>query len=530
MTVRPGRPSCLRRLLLAALVGAGGAAVAADTGYAQDDCPFVETPGAPIVEDIVFRPESHYLDAAALAALAASARGCALGPDGRRALAEAVNALYAERDVALAFARVPEPPADPSRPLVELVEIRYGDVTVEGAEDTSQAFFRQRIGELAGRIADLQTLQDRLEALAELEGLVVQADIAPGDETGETDLTLRVTEEPDPWVRVLVLSNDGAETTGVFEGSATLVRRSLTGHRDPLTISASGSRGARSLLLGYSRPFGGAGVRISNNLGLETTRVIDEDSPVEGLKVQTISLNSAATWPLYADRSGSASLSLEAAPYIESIELQDVLLLDERGVEISAGGRLLVRFLGWGAVSFSPRLARGAYRDTVFATSENYVRFAGSAQGFVQVLGRVGLLGEASWQMATDPPPSNFAFDVTGTQTVRGYPTEAVSSDEGYVFRATVEDTQGIAIALGAGEATLSPFAFADTGAGWDKGGQTATQGKVLASTGFGANLEFDFGEARASFNVTVGVPLVTVPDVVEAGDPDMIAQFRLTF
>lgn len=545
MTPRLGVPSGLRStcvgawLSIAAVSLAGAPAAASDgvsaPGPASDAgapaCPFPETPGAPGVQGVSFQPESYYLDAEALASVAEAARGCALGAPGRRALAEAVNALYAERDVALAFATVPEPPADPRRPVVELTEVRYGDVVIQGAQDTSDAFLRQRIGDLAGRIADLETLQERLEALAELEGLLVQADLAPGDAAGQTDLTLSVQEEPEPWTRIFSVSNDGSESTGTYEASATLIRRSLTGHRDPLTFSATGSEGARSVLAGYSRPFGAVGVRLSNTLGVEWTEVIDETSSLEGLQIETLTWTSAATLPLYATREGNASLSLEAVPFRENIEFQEVRLFDQRGVEVAVGGQMLIRFPGTGAVAFAPKLARGTYRERVFDTSENYTRVAGSAQGFAQVFERVGLLGEVAWQVSDAPVPSNFAFDVTGRQSVRGYPTEALSSDEGFTTRVTVEDTQGFALPVeDGGEPRLAPYAFVDTGAGWDEDVDGQNEGKLLASVGIGANLTFDLGAAAANLDLSIGFPLVSLPGIAEAGDPEVFAQFRLTF
>lgn len=469
---------------------------------------------------------SGWLPPETLAAIAADYAGCRRDVPAVEAVIAAVNRAYTDVGADLAFADFAGTDGDTI--LIELVEIRYEAIDVEGATTTRPDYVRARAGAAAGDLVDLPALQQRLERLPQTDDIRVAADLRPGAARGTSRLVLRV-DEPPPVRRVITLDNTGSPDSGraVLSGGVTIA--SLTGLRDPLSVFGAVSEGKAQASIGYARPVGGDGARLSFGVSFERTRTLRAAPPLDDLISEALFASVGYTRPLRLTDSATDSLALSLALAVDRSDLAGIALSDLRSIEASVGSSHLRRFPGRGLVTLTQSLRFGRVDDRLTPARYNYVRHTGALSGVVLMGSDWTLGGELRWQFADGPLPTFARIASTGTSGVRGYQALGISDDETMVLRSELRRNP---VAWGNTGLTASPFLHADIGRGSSFGaGNARVRGPVRKSVGAGVDLRRALrGGQTLVGSLVISVPLTDAAPRVTKGSPEVIAVVSVEF
>ena len=168
-----------------------------------------------------------------------------------------VTEYYREKGFILATAFVPAQEVSDGIIRLNVLEGRLGDVQVANElifePETIKAAFTNELG----RPVTEEQIEGALRRINDLPGVRVRGSFSPGDNVGETRLTLGVLDEK-PWSSTLLLDNHGSETTGETRLYATTEWNNLwdRGHR--MLAGVLRSEGPDSSVYGqleYELPF-----------------------------------------------------------------------------------------------------------------------------------------------------------------------------------------------------------------------------------------------------------------------------------
>lgn len=517
-----GRILSVARRALACTVLAGP--VLASPSFAAD-CTFARG-GEARLGVVRYVTASGWLSSETLTVIASEHAACRRDVPSVEAVIEAINRAYTGVGADLAFADFAG--TDGETILIELVEIRYGAIDVEGAATTRPDYVRARAGVSAGELVDLPALQQRLERLPNTDDIRVEADLRPGAEPGTSRLVLRV-EEPPPIRRVIALDNTGSKDSGraVLSGGFSIA--SLTGLRDPLSVFGSVSEGKAQASVGYSRPVGVDGARLSFGVSVEHTKTLRAAPPLDDLRTRALFASVGYTRPLRLTATATDSLSVSLALAADRSDLAGIDLSDLRTLEASVGSTHLRRFPGRGLLTLSQSLRFGQVDDRLTPTRYSYVRHTGTLSGVILLGADWTLGGDLRWQFADGPLPTFARVSVAGSGGVRGYRALGTSDDESMILRTELRRNPFL---WGSTGLTFSPYLHADVGRGTSFGaGNARVRGPLRKSVGAGMDLRRSMGAGRTLVGgVAISVPLTDVGALVRKGRPEVVAVLSLEF
>jgi hemolysin activation/secretion protein len=179
------------------------------------------------------------------------------------AAAQKLTRYYQRKGYPLASVNLPAQKVDGGTVRFEVLEGRLGEVTVEGNKTYTREGILMQLSDLPrGQPLTGQDLEQELLLLNDLPGLEVRGLIVPGKKYGESDLVVKVEEQP----RNFTVSFDdhGRDSIGRMRGTVEGRFNSLIGWGDELTFTLLQSEDA--LLnygrFGYSVPVDDEGARV----------------------------------------------------------------------------------------------------------------------------------------------------------------------------------------------------------------------------------------------------------------------------
>ncbi|MCC5985714.1 MAG: ShlB/FhaC/HecB family hemolysin secretion/activation protein [Rhodobacteraceae bacterium] len=494
-------PALAQSELTAAEAAAAAAAAAAQAEAQPAPAP---APAPPRVRSIRLGA-SAYLPAAAIDAAARPFVGQVLDNRTLAALLDALGGLYDAEGIALATPVIEAVDAARGEVRVGFVEARLGQVRVR-SETVSDTYLAYRLNLTPGALADNRVIAERLERLTATDGMLLDADFAPGAASGETDLVVAAEAGP-PVTTTVSLDSYGSRGNGRYRLGVNTRISSLTGFNDPLTLGVTLREGARNLSLGYGRVVHPDGTRLSLSLEAGRTRNVQGTD----LRGRTFFAGAGLSHPVIATAERTLSANALVQHFREDSTLVGVRTLDQRGWVLSVGVSGS-RFGDLWALAGGADLQVGRYTDHVADESRRFsalsvngeishALFGGRATGSLSMSGQLAL---------RETMPAPYAFTVTSAFAVRGYPSGALSGDSGLWVRGQIESRE--AVRPGAGQIALVPFAFIDAGVAYDRdGGAHVLRGRA-GSAGLG--ISFGFGDATSG-EVFVARPLRDLPGQV---------------
>lgn len=223
--------------------------------------------------------------------------------------ADAVTAFYRDGGFPIAVALVPAQRVDDGLVVIEVVEGRVGRLMIDGTQRYSSDYLRGYLKPVfEGEQVTMGQLERSLLLLNDLPGLTARATLAPGQNRGETDLTLAVEEKPAAFT--VQVNNGGRKEAGAVRVELSADINNPLGIGDQLTLRDI--RSSENLLryqrFGYSLPVGQDGLRF-NVAGMQTNYRVAGNFVVLDIKGEVSSYETSLSYPLVRSRTANVSTS-----------------------------------------------------------------------------------------------------------------------------------------------------------------------------------------------------------------------------
>lgn len=421
----------------------------------------VDAPRVPI-EEIEFVGNT-VLPEAELSAIGAEYAGQRLAFAQMEELTAGVTAAYRAAGY-LARVYLPEQDLSDGVLVIRIDEARLGEVQL--SEEPPDADSRLRLDFLRGFLESGQTREDPLDLdrvrrgsllLNDLPGVAGRTVLSPSAEPGRTDL-LGVVEALPLVTGSLAYDNFGSKSTGENRGTAALALESPLGYGSRLQFSGLYTEGNRYGRASWEVPVGTNGLRLGLSGSYLHYKLVDDFESLDA-KGDAITTAADLRYPLL--RQAEGNLYLEATggwkrydneQQGETTSQKEVLygtggLRGDLADDFLGGG---VTYAGVGATFGNLDLSGDAdYEAEDEATNDTaggYGVFTGNLQRLQrivpEVLPRTSLLVFGDGQVATKNLDSSESYYIGGPNSVRAYPPQEISGDDG--FSASAELRQGL--------------------------------------------------------------------------------------
>jgi hemolysin activation/secretion protein len=220
-------------------------------------------PGAPfLVKRIVIAGNSRF-DTATLHALVADAEGKEHRLQALNELAARITAHYRSHGYPLARAYIPAQVIRDGVVNIEVIEARYGQVSLLNRSRVNDVLLRDSIATLqAGQPIDQEPLDHALLLASDIPGVTISATLKPGQAVGTSDLVVDA-HSGAPLSASVVLDNDGNRYTGRARAAANASYSNALGRGDVFSVTAlTSGEGLYYGRLGYETLLNGRGTSV----------------------------------------------------------------------------------------------------------------------------------------------------------------------------------------------------------------------------------------------------------------------------
>ena len=320
---------------------------------------------------------------------------------------------------------------------LQIIEAVFGGVKLEGraARVAGEQLLRNVSAQQAGGAPLNADALDRALLLADdLPGVTVAGSLAAGAAEGQTDLILKIADEP------LLTGEAGFDTTGSRSTgnerfTANLNANSPFGLGDLLTSNLIHTRGSDYLRLAYTLPVGGDGWRIGINASDLRYKLIIAPYNSSTDKGTSSTLGLEATYPLI--RSRLTNLYLNLAYDHKAFDNQfggatttrTRYTVDDSTVTLN--GNLFDNWGGGGANSASLGLITGRRANDIGSSDQHFSKWRYSLSRQQVITDSLSLFAQLSGQEAGRALDSSEKFYLGGSGGVRAYPSSEGGGDSG---------------------------------------------------------------------------------------------------
>ena len=332
---------------------------------------------------------------------------------------------------------------------IQVVEPVFGGAQIEGPppERVSLATVLRPIEtqQVPGQPLNAEAVARALLLADDLPGVSVSGGLREGKEEGETELAIRLTDEP-------LISGDvssdnaGARSTGRQRQSANLILNSLLGLGDSIAMNAIHSQGSDYLRLSASLPLGGDGWRVGVNTSHLDYRLISSEFSSLYANGTADSVGLEASYPVI--RSHLRNLYLNFNLDRRHFDNQSAYAITSRykstALSVGLSGNLYDKLGGGGANSASLTLTGGTLdlddsptqsSDASTTQTDGLFHKLRYSVSRTQVLDEVLSLSMAiSGQLADRNLDASEKFYLGGPSGVRAYPVNEGSGSYGQLI------------------------------------------------------------------------------------------------
>ncbi len=383
-------------------------------------------------------------------------------PDVEKMVA-AVQGLYLSKGIVTAQAIIePQQVADGILKLT-LVEAELAQVKVDGAKDTKPEFVMRRLSAQQGAKPDFDRLARDLRLFEVAYDIRPKLSFSPGDLPGTATAVISI-EEPKKFSWVASLDNFASEALGETQLSLAATVRSLTGHRDVLSVKATATQGSEGLSFYYNRPVGLQGGSVSVSGSYTQSEIVRGEFSIINIATEDLKFSTGYSQPIWIERDRfwtvSADLNYEKSDSV----VAGTALQSNDLIELDVGLAFQQKRLGqaWsvsGGLKFGNVDSNGAS-----ASDGRYELLYGSASYARRMGDNFVLDANLDVQFADGQNLSvRRRFTGGGVTSLRGFEKDVRSGDSGAIVRLQLtcpspcmgEEKPKVAI---------SPFAFVDFG------------------------------------------------------------------
>ncbi|HEU4506518.1 MAG TPA: ShlB/FhaC/HecB family hemolysin secretion/activation protein [Nitrospira sp.] len=447
----------------------------------------------------------------------------------------ALTLMYINKGYLTSGAIIPDQDVQAGVVAVHIIEGQLASINVEGNRWFRSAYIHDRIELGSQTPVLLQPLQDQLQILQQDRRIErINAELRPGDETGQSVLNVRV-KDKQPFHASMEVNNYQTPLVGEIRGMGTLVHDNLTGNGDPLSLSYGQSSGAFPIVdASYALPLNRYGTTFSPYYRRYDFKLIEDPFGPLGLKTNTEIIGMSLRQPIYKTVTDEVALSIIGEHlFTQTFIFRDIPFDIFPGFQNGAATVSALRFAqDWTHRTIDTVLAlRSRFSvglnvlgATINANSDTpdgqYFSWLGQAQG-IQQFGEkffgMQLLERMDLQLTNSPLFPLEQVALGGRYTVRGYREVTTLRDN--VFIASVEARFPL-WRWASGEPMFQLAPFADVGHGWNLGENrpspvtpNPTLPDTLASVGVGLRWNI-LPKDRATFEIYWGQQLNHVEKV----------------
>lgn len=415
-------------------------------------------------------------------------------------LVQDVNDLYTEKGVITASAVLPPQTLDRGILKVQLIEGKLASVAIGGNKKVPDAFVLDRVRLTRGDdTVDVPSVAADINSFNKIYNAQLRMSLQPGARFGTTDLAFELTEPKTNQLSVFV-DNQGVKSTGQYQTGAFYHRYSLVKPDDNLLAFGTVAEGSLSGTLSYDEPISRLGTRMSMTYSGSRINVID--GPTEPLNIEgkSNSFSGTLTHPMFISPEWAVFGVAGASYGISESTSNGIPLVDSATTKYSLGIDIAYASPKM-AISISPQLTFAVSEDFLAPSTRDVTLFTGSFNGTYQFDNGIALTAKGAWQHTnTQLLSGDMLFQIGGSSTIRGFPSNAASGDSGYFGQFEAHKSIGIdGMANG-----IDLYGFIDMGATYS----TFPEEVFLMSAGIGVTYPLS---EQATLELGVGTPLVNV-------------------
>jgi len=357
-----------------------------------------------------------------------------------------------------------------------------------------------------------KALERAMLLINDTPGFRGQATLSPGEQSGETDVTINLADTPIFNGRVWA-DNYGSKLLGKARLNGLASVNNLTGWGDQLTVNALVSKGVEFLQGAYEFPVGSAGTRVNVAGSVSNYEITGGGLSALDPQGESYSYRLGVKHPLVRSRFSNLSLQANA----ESITSKDALVNIEisdreyRALTVGLRGDHSDNFgLGgtfWGGVSATAGDLDLSGNSADLATDNITRQTDGRYNKINFYVGRQQMLGDRlsakallSGQVADQNLGAYEKFTLGGPAGLAGFTVGEAAADQGWMLnlegKYAVSPQWSASVLADAGGVCQ----FKNTWAGWDAGNAKLKNCYQLASVGLGVGYSNQHLDAKLSY------------------------------
>jgi hemolysin activation/secretion protein len=386
------------------------------------------------------------------------------------------------------------------------------------------SYVHQRLAGVSGAPFNVNKLVEAVQLL-ELDPVIdrISTRIVPGTRLGTSILNVEVTQA-DSFAATLSSNNDRSPSVGSVQQEATVSQANILGIGDRFNVGYTRTSGSDGVNLSYTLPVNAQNGTIQLAYGLNNSRVVE--APFDALDIRSDYHNYELSYrqPLVRSPNEEFALGLTASRQETTGDFLEALTgsaqpFPSRGADANGRTRLsALRFSQeWTkrgpnqvfALFSQLSLGLDLLDSTINASppDSRFLAWQGQAQWVRQLAPDSLFLVRGSLQLADGPLVPLEQFGIGGDRTVRGYRSNTILADNGWLASAELR-LPILRIPSIKGVLQIAPFF--DAGGGWNNGNFDDPKPGTLVSTGLG--LIWRMGDTLLA-RLDWGIPLISPPD-----------------
>jgi hemolysin activation/secretion protein len=443
----------------------------------------------------------------------------------------ALTLLYINNGYITSGAVIPDQDVKDGVIQIQIIEGALSRIDVEGNNWFRRSYLGDRLILGAGPPLKIEPLQERLQLLQRDSRIErINADLRPGDQRGESILTVKV-REARPWKVWLDFNNYQTPIVGAERGLITLAHQNVTGHGDPFSITYGGSRGVHPIIdTSYTLPLNRYDTTFTASYRRNEFIVVSDQFRALDLNSESEIFGFTLRHPIYRSLTDELAVAITGEHLYNKITsafdlpgqpFRFIPGSSDTGVSAVSALRFIQEYqhrTASSVIALRSRVSVGI--DVLGATinsreastaggeplpSGRFVSWLGQAQAVKRLdyLGGWQILGRLDLQLSNNRLFPLEQIPVGGRFSVRGYRENTLVRDNG--FLASLESRIPL-LKLSSGEDMLQFAQFVDLGRAWVSRTSTPAP-ETLASVGLGMRWNV-LPRDRARFELYWGVPL----------------------
>jgi hemolysin activation/secretion protein len=330
---------------------------------------------------------------------------------------------------------------------IQIVEAVFAGARLEGPEPTrltlSTVLSRFDAQQKTGAPLNAEALDRALLLADDLPGVTVAGTLAEGNNAGETELVLKLSDEP-LLIGEIGLDNAGSRSTGEQRITLNASFNSLLGIGDQLSANVLHTQGSDYTRLAWTAPVGDDGLRLGANTSHLSYHLVPQEFAALKARGTSDAVGLEANYPLIRSRQRNLYLSLAHDQKSFHNDANNAVQSDYDVASWTLGlnGNLFDTLAGGGANSLSLLWTTGRV-DQGLADIGETPSLAGRFDKWRYTVARqqvitsdVSLLANVSGQYADKDLDSSERFFLGGPAGVRAYPASEGGGSRGQLATA----------------------------------------------------------------------------------------------